>query len=244
MAKRNPALHAGHRKRMKEQFLENGLSQFNDHQKLELLLFYAQPRGDTNELAHRILEECGGKLHNVLDAPYRKLISIKGVSAHTATFLKLLPETASYYSSSKSLVVGESLAKEADDVCRYFEGVFMNVTREEIHAMAVGDKLRVLKEQKISDGNAGDVLICPKALMSFAIENCCDRIIIAHNHPNGAALASKDDILTTKRLIEVFSMFDIEIADHIVVGKNGSQSMRMSLAAGSLWKDKSKNPAV
>lgn len=237
MAARDASLHRGHRKRMKAQFLENGFLQFNDHQKLELLLFYAVPRGDTNELAHAILKECGGKFHNVFDMPYHKLLSIKGVSEHTATFIKLFPEASSYLFSSKHLIVGESFAEEIKDVCHYFEGVFANIENEEIHAMAVSHDLRVIREKKIADGTIGEVSFAPKVLMRFVNECGCDRVIIAHNHPHCAAVASKEDVLATQYLINLFRQFDVEITDHIIVGANGSQSMRSSVVAGAVWRD-------
>ena len=78
--------HKGHRARMKQQFLENGLDGFNDHQVLEMLLFYAIAQKDTNELAHRLIDRFGG-LSNVLDAEPRDLCDVNGISEHTATFL-------------------------------------------------------------------------------------------------------------------------------------------------------------
>ena len=50
-------VHDGHRERMKSRFVEAGLDGFNDHNALEMLLFYAVPRKDTNELAHRLLKQ-------------------------------------------------------------------------------------------------------------------------------------------------------------------------------------------
>ncbi len=236
MANRDRSLHEGHRRRMKAQFLENGFLQFNDHQKLELMLFYALPRGDTNEIAHKLLRECGGRFNDVFDIPYRKLISIKGISEHAATFIKLFPEAASYYFSSKHLIVGESFAEEIKDVCRYFEGVFVNIENEEIHAMAVSDDLRVIKEKKIADGTVGAVGFSPRVLMDFVEECMCNRVIIAHNHPHGAEIASKEDVLATQHLVNLFREFNVEIADHIIVGRNGSQSMRSSVIAGAIWR--------
>ena len=237
MTERNGSLHEGHRKRMKAQFLENGFRQFNDHQKLELLLFYAHPRGDTNELAHTLFNECGGKYYNVFDASYRKLLSIKGVNEHTAIFLKLLPEAASYYLSSKRILIGNSFANEIRDVCKYFEGVFLNSKNEEVHAMAVDDEFRVIKEKKIADGTVGAVGFSPRVLMDFVMECNCDRVILAHNHPRGSGVASKDDVLETQHLFTLFRQFDVEIVDHIVVGTDGSQSMRSSISAGRIWRD-------
>ena len=48
-------IHDGHREKMRHRFCETGLEGFADHEALELLLYYAIPRRDTNELAHRLL---------------------------------------------------------------------------------------------------------------------------------------------------------------------------------------------
>ncbi|MCR4780284.1 MAG: hypothetical protein K5876_04215 [Ruminiclostridium sp.] len=234
MANRDPELHKGHRERMKRRFIRGGLSQFDEHQMLELLLFYTRQRGDTNELAHTIIKECGGRLCNVFDAPYHKLLSIKGVGEHTAVFLKLLPEAAAYYVSSKHRSDGVHI-KNTDDICRYFEGVFMNVRGEEIHIAAADADLGISNEKKIADGDFGKADISPRKLMEFALDCGCDRIMIAHNHPGGTWNASKEDVYATQHLVVLLREFGVELTDHIIVGKNGSKSLRSSYYAEEIW---------
>ncbi len=53
------SVHSGHRKRVRDRFLTEGLDNFPPHNVLELLLFYALPQRDTNELAHRLIERFG-----------------------------------------------------------------------------------------------------------------------------------------------------------------------------------------
>ena len=53
-------IHDGHRERMRERFEQFGGNGFTDHELLEMLLYYAYPRRDTNEKAHEILNEFGG----------------------------------------------------------------------------------------------------------------------------------------------------------------------------------------
>ena len=65
-------IHEGHRQRLLRRFLEEGLEHFEPHNKLELLLFYAIPRRDTNEIAHRLLKTFGS-FSAVLDAPLEEL---------------------------------------------------------------------------------------------------------------------------------------------------------------------------
>ena len=91
--------HAKHRERMRTRFLEHGLDNFADHEVLELLLFYAVPRGDVNPLAHRLLDEFGS-LANVLEAETPDLCRVEGMGEKTAAFLHLLPPMFRRYQTS------------------------------------------------------------------------------------------------------------------------------------------------
>ena len=67
------SIHDGHRQRLKQRFLEEGLESFTDIQVLELLLFFSVPRQDTNPIAHALLDHFGS-LYQVLEAPVDSLI--------------------------------------------------------------------------------------------------------------------------------------------------------------------------
>ena len=81
-------LHDGHRQRMRQQFLSHGPQSMADHELLELALFYAIPRRDTNETAHRLLEQFGS-LDRVLTAPEQELEQVEGVGQNAAVLLRL-----------------------------------------------------------------------------------------------------------------------------------------------------------
>ena len=73
-------LHEGHRQRLKERFLREGLDHFEPHTVLELLLFYAVPQRDTNELAHRLIARFGS-LDAVFDAAFMNCVQWRGLGA-------------------------------------------------------------------------------------------------------------------------------------------------------------------
>ena len=73
----------GHRQRMRERMMKEGLDGFADHEILELLLFQYIPRKDTNKIAHNLLDKFGG-LVNVLNAAPEQLMLVDGVSEVTA----------------------------------------------------------------------------------------------------------------------------------------------------------------
>ncbi len=93
-------IHSGHRARVKQRFLRGGLDSFDDHQVLELLLFYALPQRDVNELAHALLNHFG-TLSAVFDAPEQELLQVPGIGENAAVLVKLLPQIARRYLISK-----------------------------------------------------------------------------------------------------------------------------------------------
>lgn len=100
MARTTDNEHSGHRERMRKKFIENGFDVFETHEALEMFLYYAIPRKDTNPLAHRLLDRyitVGG----VCDAPIDELMKEFGLSENAAALLKMLPEMARLYTESK-----------------------------------------------------------------------------------------------------------------------------------------------
>ena len=94
-------VHDGHRERMKNKLLEQGLDIFDDHNVLELILFYSMPRRDTNPLAHELLDKFES-LEAVFDAPADELSKINGIGENTVTLLKLIPAVSRRYSIDKN----------------------------------------------------------------------------------------------------------------------------------------------
>ena len=90
------SIHAGHRSRVKTEFLARGLEGWPDHRVLELLLFYAIPQGDVNALAHELIDRFGS-LAGVLDASADELQKVPGVGEHTAVLLRLIPALGGRY---------------------------------------------------------------------------------------------------------------------------------------------------
>lgn len=93
-------MHENHRARVRKRFEHEGLKTFADHNVLELLLFYSIPQKDTNDIAHRLLDEFGS-LSAVFDAPKDVLMNVVGVGENTATLIKLMPELFSRYEQDK-----------------------------------------------------------------------------------------------------------------------------------------------
>ena len=215
-------IHEGHRQRLKKTFLENGLKAFNPHTILELLLFYAVPRQDTNVIAHKLINQFK-TLSGVFNAPYEQLIKVKGLGENGATLIKLVPQLLSVYS------VDMNSNQPMDDIkmiCNYFYGCYIGVKTEQLRVCCLDDSLNVVSCVVIQDGGVNAVPINVRKIIETTYHSNCSLIIIAHNHPNGQALPSDADIKVTRQLYHTLKSVGIRLLDHIIVGPNDALSMK------------------
>ena len=89
-------MHSGHRQRMRERIEKNGLDSLADHEVLEVLLYYVQPRVNTNQQAHRLMKKFGS-LSAVLNADVTALMEVEGIGEKSALFLSSLSEISRRY---------------------------------------------------------------------------------------------------------------------------------------------------
>lgn len=223
-------LHEGHRQRLKDRFIRNGLSDFEDHNILELLLFFSVPRSDTNELGHKLLKKFGS-LSNVFDAPIDELCKVEGIGMHSATLIKLIPELCNTYYVDKTEKV--TVVNSTNMAGRYFVPRFMGKTVEEVHIMLLDDKKKVIKCEMISKGTVNASAVSIRKIAAEAINNNATGVVLAHNHPGGIALPSGNDITVTKRIFKALKLMDIQLCDHIIVADYDYVSMLDSGMFGS-----------
>lgn len=227
-------VHQGHRKRMKDAMLIGGLDGLNDHQILEILLFYVIPKRDTNPVAHKLVERFGS-LRGVLEADCDELCEVDGIGENAASLIKFIQMISGRYLRASSFEADSQQFTSTDALRRYYEGVFLGIHTEQVRAMLVDDQLNMIKEKMLIEGSINKVQISTRRFTDFVIKNNCNRIVIAHNHPNGSCIPSKEDIVATKKLYDILSLIDITIVDHIIVGKTGSYSLRASEHCVNIW---------
>ena len=133
-------VHDGHRARKKQQFLHRGADSFADHELLELALYYAIPRRDTNELAHRLLETFGS-LQGVLNAPVEELQKVDGVGESVAVFLHLMPELLKRAQMTRP---GERNLNSPEKCGSYFLRLLGGETREVLYQLCLDGKGKLL----------------------------------------------------------------------------------------------------
>lgn len=216
---------AGHRKRLKERFRKEGLDSFEEVHALELLLYYAIPRIDTKQLARDLLNRFGS-LALVLEATEAELMEVPGVGENIATFLMLVPAMGRYYRKHKSdnQKILDSLQKYGE----YLVNMFYGKRNEQVYLLCLDSKYRVLCCREVGEGDANSVNVPIRKAVEIALSTNATMVIMAHNHPSGLAIPSKEDVETTERLAKALGAMDIILADHVVVAEDDFVSMVQS----------------
>ena len=217
-------IHKKHRERVKARFLAEGMENLPPHNAMELLLFYAIPQGDVNELAHRVVDQFGG-FAATIDAPYEKLLEVEGIGPHAALLLKLLPAAARYYTADKCRDI---CLDSIDKAARYFIDLYLGINEEQVYLTCLDGKSKVLSTTLLHRGSVNAVEVNLRKLVETALRNNAVGIVMAHNHPGGVALPSEEDLATTKRILQVLDPLGINFIDHIIVADNDAVSLSPS----------------
>ena len=217
-------LHEGHRARKKEQFLQHGLESFTDHEVLEILLYYAIPRRDTNEIAHRLIAAFGS-LSNVFSASVQDLEKVEGVGEGAATLLTLLPAVERRIRAQS---VPERILNSTEKAGAYFAELLRYEKREMLYLINLDGKGRVLGGKCLSEGTVNMAPITVRQVAENALGAGASAILLCHNHPSGVALPSAADQVITRQIAEVLEPMGIALKDHIIVADGDYVSMAES----------------
>lgn len=220
-------LHDGHRERMRERFKQTGFNGMQEHEMLEMLLYYSVPRMNTNEFAHELIARFG-TLANVFEADYDELQKVKGIGENSAFLIKMMLPLFNAYSKSpdrkKTIKFNGSNA-----VGEYLVKYYSCITNELVVVLCVDPAGKLLTVEKISEGDAASCYVNLRKIVETVVRNPqTANVIIAHNHPKGMPLPSREDINATSEIIKMLQNMNIRLADHIIVADGTFTSMSSS----------------
>lgn len=207
-------MHKDHRKHTKDRFLSEGLDSFEPHNVLELLLFYSIPQKDTNETAHMLINRFGS-LSAVFDAPYDDLLTVPGISEHSATLIKLIPAISRRYAMEKNSKVTK--LSSIEDIGKYLVARYLGVTEETVLLLLLDNKFGLIDCVKVHEGSVNSSAITMRKLIETSLFKRASMVVLAHNHPSGVALPSSDDLFTTQQVKRAFDLVEIGMLAHIIV---------------------------
>ena len=217
-------LHDGHRARKKQQFLEHGLAGMPDHEVLELLLYYAIPRRDTNETAHRLIQRFGS-LRSVLDADVDELTRVEGVGENAATLLRLFAALERRLSAP---ALPDRPIRSGEQVGSFFVALMDREVREVLYLMCLDGKGKLLSCRLVATGGVNVTAVSVRQVVEEALRAGASAVILSHNHPSGVALPSRADELLTRQVAETLRPLGVHLLDHIIVADGDYVSMAQS----------------
>lgn len=209
--KKNP--HGGHRARMKNKFASKGLSSFEDHEILELLLFYSIARKDTNEIAHDLIEKFGS-LNKIFDADISELCKIKGIGNDSAILIKLVSQSALKYLSEKEGT--PDIIQNSHEAGMFVCSRIGCLKNEVFSLICLNSQRGLISFDILEEGTVSQSSVSPRKVVECAIRHNAASVILAHNHPSGTMVASEEDRHVTKKLCNAFESIGINVIDHII----------------------------
>lgn len=215
-------IHTGHRQRLKDRFLHEGLEHFDDIHALELLLFYAISRKDTNPIAHALLDRFGS-IAGVLEARQEDLMEVEGIGEGAAVLLKLIPQFMGRY--LKDTRQPGKILTTTMQCGQYLQPYFFAAREEMVYLLMLDAKCKVLDCRLIQKGSVNTAGVSVRQIVEAALSANATSVVLAHNHTSGIALPSEADKETTRRLWTALQAVDIMLADHIIVAGNDFVSM-------------------
>ena len=207
----------GHRKRLREKFINSGLAGFHDYEIIELLLSLGTPRKDCKRQAKEAIKKFK-TLRGVLEAPAEELQQIDGIGSHSVFGIKLVQEVAREFLKEK--IIDKPVYKSSQEVVDYLYHSMRDLKKEVFKVIYLNSKNQIIEIADLAQGTVNSSSIFTREVMESAIKNNATSLIFVHNHPSGSPEPSPGDKDLTRDLVYAGSIMQIKVLDHIIIGNN------------------------
>jgi DNA repair protein RadC len=216
-------LYLGHRERLRDRFLVGGADAMPDYELLEMVLFRAIKRGDTKPIAKALIARFGS-FAEVISAPANLLMEVKGVGPAIVTELKLIRAAA--LRLTKGDVINRPVLGSWNALIEYCRAVMAFREVETFRLLFLDKKNQLIADEEQQRGTVDYTPVYAREVVKRALELSASGIILVHNHPSGDPTPSLADRDMTKKIIEAAEKLNIQVYDHIIIGRKGHVSFR------------------
>ncbi|MFN7001071.1 RadC family protein [Elioraea tepidiphila] len=213
----------GHRARMREKLLTRGPDALADYELLEMLLYFAMPKGDTKPLAKALINRFGS-FAGVLAAPQQALLDTRGLGPHSVAALKLVQAAA--IRMSRAEVMDRPVLNNWDRLIDYLHAVMAREKIEQFRVLFLDAKNRLIADEAQARGTVNHTPVYPREVVKRALELHATALILVHNHPSGDPTPSRADIEMTREIRQAAAVLSITLHDHLIVGNGRFLSFR------------------
>ena len=202
----------GHRARLRERMMREGLSNFQDHEVLEMLLFQYLPYKDTNKIAHNLLTKFGN-FAGVLNASPEQLMTVAGISEVTACNIAVLKEVWLRYKRSEAQKIRLDGLKS---IIEYAQNLISDSYTERLVAVYVDNSTRFIYQDEFASDSPQELRLDPKSIMTSAMRVGAAGVILFHCHVSGECKPSSDDMRFTEKLMFALASINVVLLEHII----------------------------
>ncbi len=213
----------GHRARMRARLLERGPDSLADYEMLEMLLFFAQPKGDTKPLAKALINRYGS-FANVLFVSAPKLLEAPGLGEHSVAALKLVQAAA--LRLARAEVIDRPVVNNHERLMAYLSAVLSREPIEQFRVLFLDSRNRLIADEAQARGSVNHTPVYPREVIKRALELHATALILVHNHPSGDPTPSRQDLEMTAEIEEAGAIMSITVHDHFIIGQGQQYSFR------------------
>ena len=224
-------IHSGHRQRMLKRYLEHGIDSLEEHEILEIFLFSAYTRRNTNDISHQLIQRFGS-LEGVMNASYDDLLQEKNVGNTAAALITFMKDLARRFNKDDLNGICLASSEQVRDFCYTLLG---HSTTEEAHGLFLDHNMNLVGETSVCSNGSSLVEFDLRTIVTRAIKTQCSNIVLVHSHPKGVLLPSANDVASTRRIANALNDIGITLMDHIIVNEEGTYSMRSADMMPDLW---------
>lgn len=213
----NPNDHGGHRRRIIEKLKRENLT---EHEQLEILLFNAVPRRNTNDMAHRLLSRFGG-ITNLFSASMDELLTVDGIGESVASYLYCIGRFFNAYHKTQEESYSGQYTHASFETYLQQRKTFPQEETVEVYFL---DENGYTINRYDFYGDGHGTWVRPEILAKLLVEYAPAGIILVHNHPMGKPTPSQKDEEMTRQCQLLCSSHNVILCDHLIYAKEGVYS--------------------
>lgn len=211
--------HDGHRRRIIEK-LDSG--SLREHELLEILLFNAVPRRNTNDLAHRLLATFGS-IRSIFSASMARLRTVDGIGENVAAYLFCIGRFyEKYYEAPKEPLFPQKF--ESKSFMEFIAGKYAPMDSEVLDFYFIEESRKIIFCKRFSTDDPQRVSVAPEELTRLLVECKPFGMVAVHNHLTNNSFPSGADDKTTYQLQLICSYHNVLFCDHFIYSRAGIYS--------------------
>ncbi len=202
--------HDGHRQRVVSRFL-NYPTSFKDHELLELILFNAMPRVNTNPIAHKLMTRFSC-IRNIFNAAPQELMEVEGVTESMVAYLKTYAMI-----ESKLYTQHEARKLNLEDECKLLIKEFGGQLNEYVIYITATEDKTVMSKLVYTLNDPDQVKLSAPILKHMMKIGNTKYLLVAHNHPTDDPNPSIDDIFAYKKVLYHTEDLCVKLVDFCII---------------------------